>query len=84
MFTLFRTRPSDHRLGYICLTLSKTTNFIDSSKLKEFADANFKFDENNGRFSERVESTVGKGEIALYGQFLLFPQYFQNTCIAYT
>ena len=27
-----------------------------------------------------VENTVGKGEIACYEQFLLFPQYFQKTC----
>ena len=29
------------------LTHYQTTNFIDSSKLKEFADDNFKFDENS-------------------------------------
>ena len=27
-----------------------------------------------------VENTVGKGEIAHYEQFLLFPQCFQETC----
>ena len=27
-----------------------------------------------------VENTVGKGEIALYEQFLLFPQCFQKAC----
>ena len=37
---------------------------LDSSKLKEFADDNFKFDENGRKLSERVENTVGKGEIA--------------------
>ena len=37
---------------------------LDSSKLREFADDNFKFDKNGGKFSERVENTVGKGEIA--------------------
>ena len=50
---------------------------LDSSKLKEFADDNFKFDENGRKFSKRVENTVGKGEIARYEQFLLFPQCFQ-------
>ena len=30
----------------------------------------FEFDENDGKFSKRIENTVGKGEIA---QFLLFP-----------
>ena len=27
-----------------------------------------------------VENTVGKGEIARYEQFLLFPQCFQKAC----
>ena len=27
-----------------------------------------------------AENTVGKGEIARYEQFLLFPQCFQNAC----
>ena len=27
---------------------------------------------------KRVENTVGKGEIAPYEQFLLFPQYFKR------
>ena len=39
---------------------------IDSSKLKEFADDNFKFDENGRKFSKQVENTVGKGEIATF------------------
>ena len=38
---------------------------LDSSKLKEFADDNLKFDENGVMFSKRVENTVGKGEIAV-------------------
>ena len=29
---------------------------------------------------KRVENTVGKGEIACYKQFLLFPQCFQKAC----
>ena len=53
---------------------------LDSSKLKEFADDNFKFDENGTKLSKRVENTVGKGEIARYEQFLLFPQCFQKAC----
>ena len=57
---------------------------LDSSKLKEFADDNFKFDKNEGKFSKRVENTVGKEEIAHYEQFLLFPQCFQKTCTAVT
>ena len=52
---------------------------LDSSKLKEVADDKFRFDENGRNFFKWVENTVGKGEIAHYEQFLLFPQCFQNT-----
>ena len=48
--------------------------------MKEFADNSFKFDENVRKLSKWVENTVGKGEIALYNQFLLFPQCFQRAC----
>ena len=49
---------------------------LDRSKLKQSADHDFKFDENSKKFSQRVGNTVGKGEIARYEQFLLFPQCF--------
>ena len=65
------------------LTLSKRL-ILDSSKLKRFADDNFKFDENGGKFFRFVENTVGKGEIARYEQFLLFLQCFQKTYTADT
>ena len=55
---------------------------FDYSKLKVFADDNFKFDERGRKFSKRVENTVGNGEIARYDRFLLFPQWFQKTCTA--
>ena len=48
--------------------------------MKQFADDSFKFDENSRKFFERVENTVGKGEIAHYEQFLLFPLCFQKAC----
>ena len=57
----------DRELGY---------EILDYPKLKEFADNNFKFDENVRKFSKRVENIVGKGEIARYEQFLLFAQCF--------
>ena len=57
------------------LTLSKQ-QILDSSTLKEFADDNFKFDENTRKFSKQAENTTGKREIAVYEQFLLFPQCF--------
>ena len=57
---------------------------LNSSKMKEFADVNFKFVESRKKFFQRQEKTVGKGEIARYEQFLLFPQCFQKTCTADT
>ena len=65
------------------LTLYQMTNFR-LFQLKEFADNNFKFDENDRKLSKRVENTVGKRKIACYEQFLLFPQCFQGTFTADT
>ena len=48
--------------------------------MKEFSDDNFRFYENGIKLSKWVENTVGKGEIARYEQFLLFPQCFQKAC----
>ena len=67
----------------ISLTLSQMTNFR-LFQTEEFADDNFRFDQNVGKLSKRVENTVGKGEIARSEQFLLFPQCFQKTCCANT
>ena len=55
---------------------------LDSSKLKEVTEDNFKVDENGRKFSKRVENTGGKGELARYELFLLFSQCFQKTCTA--
>ena len=62
----------------------KLKEFTDAFKLKEFAGDNFKFDKNGRKFSEWEENTVGKGEIAHYKQFLLFPQCLQKTFTADT
>ena len=35
---------------------------LDSLKVKEFADDNFKFEENGRNFSKQVENTAGKGD----------------------
>ena len=59
-------------------------HILDSSKLKEFTDNNFEFDENGRKFSKRLENTVGNGEIARYEQFLFFPQCSQKTSTADT
>ena len=66
-------------LSGFLLILSQTTNFRLFQNEK---DNNFKFDENGRKISKRVENTVGKGDIADYEQFLLFPQCFQKTCAA--
>ena len=64
---------------YRLKTLSQQ-HILDSSKLKEFADNNSKFDEYGRKFSKRIQNTEGKGEFARYEQFLLFPQCFPKTC----
>ena len=64
-----------HKWSY--LSLYQTTNFRLFQN-EEFADNNFKFDKNGRKLSKQVENTVGKGEIARYEQFLLFPQCFQK------
>ena len=48
--------------------------------MKEFTDESFEFDEKGRKLSKLPENTAGKGEIALYEQFLLFPQCFQKAC----
>ena len=57
---------------------------LDASKLKGFAEDNFKFDENGRKLPNWIENTVGKGEIARYEQFLLYPQCFQKAYTADT
>ena len=59
---------------------------LDSTKLKEYADDNFKFDEYGREESspKGLENTVGKGEIARYEKFLLFPLCFLKNCSADT
>ena len=49
-----------------------------SSKLKEFLDNNFEFDENGARLVNSTENAMGKGENARHEQFLLFSQNFQD------
>ena len=47
---------------------------LDSSKLKEFADDIFEFDENGNEFSNRVENTVGEKEKLLVTSNFSFTQ----------
>ena len=60
----------------VSLTLSQTLNVRLFQK--EFADDNFKFDENGGKLSERIDDPARKEEIARDEQFLLFSQDFKK------
>ena len=64
-------------------TLSQATNFR-LFQTERVCRRQFRFDENGRKFSKGAENTVGKGEIARYKQFLLFPQCFHQTCNANT
>ena len=65
------------------LNLSQTTNFRPF-QTESVSRRQFQIDENGRTFSEQVENSVRKGEIARYEQFLLFPQCSQKTCTADT
>ena len=49
------------------------------NKLKTFADDKFNLAKMTISVFDRVENTVGKGEIAGYQHFLLFPQCFPKS-----
>ena len=49
---------------------------LDSSK--EFADDNFKFDENGRKFSKPLENTVGKGDYCSSQAISPFPTVISN------
>ena len=57
----------NRKLIVVALTLNSypfaKQEILDSSKLKEFVDDNFKFYTNGRKFLNWVENTVGKGEI---------------------
>ena len=61
------------------LTHYQTTNFR-LFQTERVCRKHFKLDENGRKTSKQAENTVGKGEIARYEQFLLFPQCFQKAC----
>ena len=52
---------------------------LDSSKLKEFADNNFKFDKNGRKFSKWVENAVGKGAISPFPTVFSKDLYCKHT-----
>ena len=48
-----------------CILPFPKWQILDSIKLKELADDNFKFDKNGRKFSKWGENTAEKGEIAI-------------------
>ena len=68
------------KIWFCVVQLFPKRQILDTSKLKDFAVDNFRFDEIGRNFFKKVENTVGKGELACYEQFLLFPQSFQKMC----
>ena len=50
-------------LNFKCYLPFPKCQSLDFSKLKEFADDNFKVHENDRQLSKRVENMKGKGEI---------------------
>ena len=61
--------------------IGKLSKWIENFRLfqpERTAQDNFKFIENIGKLSKWIENSVGKGEIARYEQFLLFPRCFQK------
>ena len=78
VFCSFSTPMASYKATAIISEPIIRRQILDSSKL--FAGDNSKFDKNGRKISKRVENAVGKGEIALYEQFLLFPQCFQKAC----
>ena len=65
------------------LTLSQATNFRLFHSWKSLQTAILSLMKMT-KFSKWKENTVGKGEIACFEQFLLFPQCFRKTCTAET
>ena len=55
------------------LILTQMTNFRFFQSERQF-----QINENGKKFSRPIENTVGKGEIACYKQFLIFPQCFHS------
>ena len=63
-----------------CLNPLPDDKNLDWSKLKAFADDKSNATKMIISVFDRVENIVGKGKIARYEQFLLFPQCFQKAC----
>ena len=80
------TSQFQHMVVSFFLTLNPFPNgkFFTLFQTERVCRRQFQIDENSRKLSKRAENTVGKGEIARYEQFLLFPLCFQKTCTAET
>ena len=67
-----------HEVSHVVFQRFLKQQILHGSKLKEFADSNFKFNKNGRKFLKLVENTVGKGEIAPYDQFSFSHSVFKR------
>ena len=49
--------------------LNSSRHILDSSELKEFADDNFKCNENGSKFSKKVQNILGKQKLLVTSNF---------------
>ena len=52
--------------------------FLDSLKLQDFSDDNFKINKGCGELSKRVENHVGKGKLVATSNFSFSHSVFEN------
>ena len=61
----------------------QTTKFrLFQTERSEFADDNFEFDKNCGKFSKRLEKTVGKKKLLVLSNFSFSDSVFKLDCTA--
>ena len=69
---------SDHCYFFYTFKLFPKRQILDSSKVKEYADDNSKFDENGVEFSKRVENNVGKEKLLVSSNLSFFYTVFKK------
>ena len=79
LFSLSLSLPLELSPNLLDITHYQTTN-SGLFQTERVSRRHFKFHKNERKLSKQVENAVGKGEIARYEQFLLFPQCFQKAC----
>ena len=76
-FSMIKTFNLHYSLGSINLPFPKW-QILDSSDLKEFADDSFKFDDIDGNFYKRIETTCGKRRNCLLQAISFFLAVFSK------